>query len=145
MSRFIYRLMICLHPQEFRERFGDEMLCVFDEGGQPGSATYLLDGCASLARQWLLRSGLWRWAVGAGVTALLIVGYAHSEANWQRQQTIAQELADAKRIHPLDKAEFNREAAQAVAMLSRFRESDKRKSHHARSLHPVPPDETNQD
>lgn len=145
MSRVIYRLLICLHPRAFREQFGDQMLCVFDEAGQPGSGTYLFDGCSSLARQWLLRSGLWRWAVGAGVTALLIVGYAHSEANWQRQQIIAADLANAKQARPLDKAEFNREAVSAVAMLARFREADKKKPHHARSLPPVPPNETNQE
>lgn len=145
MSRFIYRVLICLHPRVFRERFGDEMLCVFDESGQSGTAAYLLDGCSSLARQRILRSGLWRWAVGAGVTALLIVSYAHSEAKFERQRAIAQELVEAKRARPLDKVEFNREAAQAVAMLARFREGDKKKSHRVRLLQPVPSNETNQD
>jgi hypothetical protein len=145
MIRVVYRLLICLHPRAFRERFGDEMLSVFDEGGQPGGAAYVLDGCSSLARQWLLRSGLWRWAVGAGVTALLIVGYAHSEANWQRQQTIAQELADAKHARPLDKAEFNREAAQAVAILARFRKAEKKKSHPLRSTQATTSEASSQD
>lgn len=145
MSRFIYRVLICLHPRVFRERFGDQMLCVFDESGQSGTAAFLLDGCYSLARQRILRSGLWRWAVGAGVTALLIVSYAHSEAKFERQQTIARELVDAKRARPLDKVEFNREAAQAIAMLARFRETDKKRSHHARSVQPLPSNEANQD
>jgi hypothetical protein len=135
MSRFIYRLLICLHPRAFRERFGEEMLCVFDEAGRPGSRAYLHDGCSSLARQWVLRSGLWRWAVGAGVTALLMGGYAHSEANWEKQQITAQDLGVAKRASPLDRAEFNREAAAAVSMLRRFRQEDKKKTHPARSRH----------
>lgn len=121
------------------------MLSAFDQGGEPGGVAYAFDGCTSLARQWLLRSGLWRWAVGAGVTALVIVGYANSEAKFERQRSKAQELADAKRVHPLDKAEFNREAAQAVAMLARLRETDKKRSHRANSLEPVPPNETNRD
>ena len=133
MSRFIYRLLIGLHPRAFRERFGDEMLCVFDESGPMGAAGCLLDAGASLARQWLLRSGLWRWAIGAGATALLIVSYAHSEANFQKQQIIAQDLAEARRARPLDKTEFNREAAQAVAMLAHFRQIDRKKSHRLHS------------
>jgi hypothetical protein len=145
MSRFLYRFLICLHPREFRERFGEQMLCVFDEGGEPGAATCLLDGCVSLARQWLLRSGLWRWAIGAAVTALLIVSYAHSEANFEKQRAIAQDLVNAKRARPLDKAEFNREAASAVAMLARYRQADKRKPHRARLLQPAQPNQANQD
>jgi hypothetical protein len=133
MSRFIYRLLICLHPRAFRERFGEEMLYVFDEAGRPGSRAYLHDGCSSLARQWVLRSGLWRWAVGAGVTALLMIGYAHSEANWEKQQIIAQDLASAKRASSFDQAEFNRDAAAAVSMLRRFRQKDRKKSRPARS------------
>lgn len=136
MSRFIYRLLICLHPRAFRERFGEEMLCVFDEAGRPGRRAYLHDGCSSLARQWVLRSGLWRWAVGAGVTALLVVGYAYSEANWEKQQLIAQDLANEKRASSFDQAEFNREAAQAVSMLRHFRQEGRKKSHPARSRHP---------
>ncbi len=129
MSRFFYRSLIWLHPRAFRERFGDEMLCVFDEVAHTSTALFFADGFLSLARQWLLRSGLWRLAVGATATALLLVGYAHSEANWQRKQMIAQELAEAKRVPPLDHAEFNREAAQAVAILARYRESAQKKSH----------------
>jgi hypothetical protein len=144
MSRLPYRCLVRLHPRAFRERFGDEMLCVFDETAPAGAAALFVDACVSLARQWLLRSGLWRWAVGAGVTALLIVGYAHSEANWQRQQAIARALAKAKAARPFDKAEFNREAAAAVAMLARYREGDKKRS---RRVHPqsVTPEEASQD
>lgn len=136
MSRLFYRCLIRLHPRVFRERFGDEMLCVFDETTPAAAPALFADACESLARQCLLRSGLWRWAIGAGVTALLILGFAHSEANWQRQQAIARALAEAKAARPLDKAEFNREVAAAVAMLARYRENDNSKSRgHTASHH----------
>jgi len=137
MSRFLYRCLIRLHPRAFRERFGDEMLCIFDEGLPLGCGLFIADGFASLARQWLLHSGLWRLAVGAGLTALLIVGYAHSEAKAQRAAEIRDE-AQQKQIPPLDHAEFNREAADAIAMLARFRESAAKSPHRFRSSQPAP-------
>lgn len=145
MRRFFYRCLIRLHPRAFRERFGDEMLCAFDEAEHAGGVAFLADATGSLMRQWLLRSGLWRWAVGAGMTAVLIVGYAHSEANWARKQVAAQELIAAKRSRPLNRAEFNREAAEAVAMLARFRTADKRKSHPSHSRQSDAADESAQD
>ncbi|MGH9575238.1 MAG: hypothetical protein ACRD40_17130 [Candidatus Acidiferrales bacterium] len=146
MRRLFYRCLIRLHPRAFRERFADEMLCVFDEAEHAAGVALLADAAGSLMRQWILRSGLWRWAVGAGITAVLIVGYAHSEANWARKQVAAQELIDAKRARPLNQAEFNREAAEAVAMLARFRTVDKTKSHRSRSRKSaVPDDDTAQD
>lgn len=145
MSRFFYRCLIRLHPHMFRERFGDEMLCAFDEAEHAGGAAFFADAANSLIRQWILRSGLWRWAVGAGITGVLIVGYAHSEANWARKQVAAQELINAKGSRPLNQAEFDREAAEAVAMLARFRTADKRKSHPPHSRKSDAPDETAQD
>ncbi|HKV47391.1 MAG TPA: hypothetical protein VJN69_04815 [Candidatus Acidoferrales bacterium] len=145
MRRFFYRCLIRLHPRAFRERFGDEMLCVFEEAEHAAGSGLLADAAASLMRQWILRSGLWRWTVGAGMTAMLIVGYAHSEANWAKKQVAAQELIDAKRARPLNQAEFNREAAEAVAMLARFRIADKRKSHPSHSRQSGASDETAQD
>ena len=145
MSRFFYRCLIRLHPREFRERFGDEMLCIFDEAQHAGGAAFLADAAGSLARQWILRSGLWRWAVGAATTALLIVGYAHSEAKFEKKLAISEQLIEAKRVRPLNKPEFNREAAEAVAMLARFREANKKKSHPLHSQQSAAPDETAQD
>ena len=41
---------------------------IFDES--PKKAALFADGVASIARQWLLRSGLWKWAL-AGIGGLL--------------------------------------------------------------------------
>lgn len=145
MNRVLYRCLIWLHPHVFRERFGDEMLSAFDEASDTSAKPFFADGFASLARQWLLRSGLWRLGIGAAATALLIVGYAHSEASSQRRQLVAQQPLEARKISPLDKAEFNREAAQAVAILARYRQSQQliqRKSH---PRHFAEPASTNQD
>jgi hypothetical protein len=137
MNRFLYRCLIRLHPRAFRERFGDEMLCIFDEASRLGGVSFIADGFASLACQWLFHSGLWRLAVGAGLTALLIVGYTHSEAKAQRAAEIRYE-AQQKHPAPLDQAEFNRELAGAVAMLTRFRQTGRRKPQEPHSLPSMP-------
>ena len=145
MSRFLYRCLIWLHPRAFYDRFGDEMLCAFDEALHAGIAPSFADGFVSLARQWLFRSGLWRLAIGAAATALLIVAYAHSEAKLERKQLAAQRLFEARQVRPVDKVEFNHEAAQAVAMLAHYREAlqtQQKKSHPQPSAAPV---STNQD
>ncbi len=136
MTRFLYQCLIRLHPREFRERFGDEMLCIFDEAFPHGGSLFVADGFASLARQWLFHSGLWRLAVGAGLSALLILSYAHAEASGQRAAESRYE-AQQKPAPPLDQAEFNREAAGAVAMLARFRVSTAKLTHHFHSPQPV--------
>jgi len=66
--RSLYRLLLHLHPPRFRRRFGEEMLLIFDDS--PNRASLLADGVVSLARQWLLRSGLWKWVL-ASLGALL--------------------------------------------------------------------------
>jgi|SRR5580704_54967 hypothetical protein len=71
MAKSIYRLLLHLHPPRFRRRFSDEMLLIFDDS--PNQASLLADGAVSLARQWLLRSGLWKCvlaALGASLTLL---------------------------------------------------------------------------
>ena len=145
MRRFLYRCLIWLHPRAFRERFGDEMLCAFDEAVHAGIAPFFADGFVSLARQWLFRSGLWRLVIGAAATALLIVTYAHSEAKSERKQLIAHQLFEARQVRPVDKVEFNREAAQAVAMLARYREAGQTQANKSRPQQPVAPASTNQD
>jgi acetyl esterase/lipase len=131
MIRFLYRALIWLHPRAFRERFGDQMLCVFDEAADSGTAPFFSDALVSLARQWLIRSGAWRVATGAGLTAGLIVSFAHAENNGLKLAA-ARGAAEARRVSPLDKAVFNREAAQAVAMLARFREEDAKERQRAK-------------
>ena len=52
VSRFAYRQIVRLHPAWFRERFGEEMMCIFEEESQRGAtARVLLDGLLSLMRQ----------------------------------------------------------------------------------------------
>jgi len=75
MTRTLYRWLICLHPPAFRLRFEPELLWIFDESSNgSGAAPLLYDAAISLLRQWLMRSGMWKWVVGgiAGVVYLLI-------------------------------------------------------------------------
>ena len=60
MLRPLYRCVLRLHPSGFRRRFADEMLSIFDHSvGKPAALSLLVDGLASLARQWALRSEFW--------------------------------------------------------------------------------------
>lgn len=84
MNRTLYRCLICLHPPAFRLRFGQELLWIFDESSDAsGAAPLVYDAAISLLRQWLLRSGIWKWVVGgiAGVVYLLI-GFGSFLFNW---------------------------------------------------------------
>jgi len=75
MSRALYRLLLRLHPVEFRELFGEEMQWIFEEAAGKWSVTSLIvDASVSLARQLLIRSNLWKWAVAgvAGIVPLLL-------------------------------------------------------------------------
>lgn len=75
MIRVLYALLIRLHPLAFRERFGPEMLWIFEEAGNAsGCGSLLGDATVSLLRQRLIRSNLWKWVVAgvAGVVPLLI-------------------------------------------------------------------------
>jgi hypothetical protein len=86
--RSFYRFVIKLHPADFRERFGDEMLCIFDEAGTGWSAAFFLgDGCLSLARQWLTRAQVWKWAAAMfGGVISLVAGFG-SFLPWQAMWT----------------------------------------------------------
>jgi hypothetical protein len=84
MTRTLYRWLICLHPPAFRLRFAPELLWIFDESSDAsGAAPLLHDAAISLLRQWLMRSGMWKWVVGsiAGVVYLLI-GFGSFLFNW---------------------------------------------------------------
>jgi hypothetical protein len=75
MIRGLYRSLVWLHPAGFRLRFEEEMLCIFNEAADTwGAAALFSDASVSLARQWLLRSGLWRWVVATilGIIPLII-------------------------------------------------------------------------
>jgi hypothetical protein len=75
MIRKVYQCLVWLHPPAFRRRFEEEMLWIFDEAADAwGTASLFMDASVSLARQWLLRSGLWKWVVAgiAGVIPLIL-------------------------------------------------------------------------
>lgn len=78
MTRLLYRCLILLHPSWFKDQFGDEMLCIFDESPQRETLPLLGDGLVSLIRQWLLRSRVWKFAAGAFLSGLLIVCFGYS-------------------------------------------------------------------
>jgi hypothetical protein len=139
MIRLVYRLLVGLHPADFRERHGDEMLCIFDECA-PGEARHLLaDGLVSLLRQWAFHSRAWKFLAGGAVSTLLILGWALSvtrgldwSINWAAKrhgELLA--MYPAPPDHPLDELEFEREAQEAVRMLAHYRQDaeDRRRAH----------------
>ena len=84
MTRTLYRWLIYLHPPSFRLRFEPELLWIFDESSNASGAPPLLyDAAISLLRQWLTRSGIWKWVVGgiAGAVPLLI-GFGSFLFDW---------------------------------------------------------------
>lgn len=84
MTRTLYRWLVCLHPPAFRLRFEQELLWIFDESSQAFSAPALLnDAAISLLRQWLMRSGMWKWVLGGIVGALpVVIGFGSFLFNW---------------------------------------------------------------
>ena len=84
MTRALYRGLLRLHPAAFRRAFAGEMLWIFDEAvADRGPRPLLADAFRSLARQWLLRSALWKIAaavclallqVAAGGLGMLLFG-----------------------------------------------------------------------
>jgi hypothetical protein len=84
MTRTLYRWLICLHPPAFRLRFEPELLCIFDESMDAfGAAPLLYDALGSLLRQWLVRSGMWKWVLGAIAGALpILIGFGSFLFDW---------------------------------------------------------------
>ena len=81
--RFLYALLINLHPPAFRVRFAQEMLWIFEEAENAwGTGSLLRDAMVSLLRQWLIRSELWKWILAglAGAVPLTIAfaSFLHS-------------------------------------------------------------------
>jgi hypothetical protein len=76
VTRFLYTAILRLHPPAFRRLFAAEMLWIFDEArATEGAFVLLLDLLISVARQWLVRSGLWKVMLAlAGATLQLMVG-----------------------------------------------------------------------
>ena len=77
MTRTLYRWLVRLHPPAFRLRFEEELLWIFDEPSDAsGVAPLVYDAVISLLRQWVMRSGMWKWALGGIVGALpILIGF----------------------------------------------------------------------
>lgn len=84
MNRTFYRWLILLHPPTFRLRFEAELLWIFDESSDAsGAAPLLYDAAISLLRQWLLRSGMWKWILGGIAGAVpVVIGFGSFLFNW---------------------------------------------------------------
>jgi uncharacterized membrane protein len=88
MTRTLYRWFIGLHPAAFRLRFEEELLWIFDESSDTsGAARLLCDATVSLLRQWLLRSGMWKWVLGGIAGALpVVIGFGSFLFQWPIHQ-----------------------------------------------------------
>jgi hypothetical protein len=134
MRRGLYRLMIRLHPSTFREQFGEEMLCIFDESAPSEEPRLLSDCLVSLPRQWLLRSGAWKLAAGLAISSLILVGWAQMltrGVSWSLRRGLEMQaiLDPPKRTSVLNRNEFSRETAEATAILARIRRAQETRKH----------------
>jgi hypothetical protein len=130
MKRFFYRCLIWLHPPAFRQRFGDEMLSIFDDSAETQNFPIFADSVISLLRQWLVRSGAWKLALGTAMSGMLFLALASGMEFSQRASLIRyQETHQVQSNHltPIDRAAFSLKAAQAVAMLARFEKDNANK------------------
>jgi hypothetical protein len=76
MTRALYRFLVRLHPPAFRREYSGEMLWIFDEmSAAQGVSRLFADGFLSLARQWLIRQGVWK-ILAAAVGGLLYISLA---------------------------------------------------------------------
>ncbi len=84
MTRTLYRCLVGLHPPAFRRRFEEELLWIFGESRDGfGAAALLYDAAISLLRQWLMRSGMWKWVLGGIVGALpVVIGFGSFLFQW---------------------------------------------------------------
>jgi uncharacterized membrane protein len=84
MTRTFYRCLVGLHPAAFRLRFEQELLWIFEESSDASGALPLLsDAAISLLRQWLMRSGMWKWVVGGIAGAVpIVIGFGSFLFNW---------------------------------------------------------------
>jgi hypothetical protein len=59
MVELIYRALLRLHPAAFRDRFGGEMMSIFENSGEKSTVYHgrlIVDAALSFVRQWLLRA-----------------------------------------------------------------------------------------
>jgi hypothetical protein len=80
MTRALYACLLRLHPSAFRRQFASEMLWIFDEARvSEGAFILLLDLMISAARQWLVRSGLWKVMLALAGATLQVIAFG---AGW---------------------------------------------------------------
>jgi hypothetical protein len=84
MMRAVYQFIVWMHPPAFRQRFGDEMMSVFDEAAGSHSFTLMLDGLLSLGRQWLLRTGAWKLLIAVSAASTQFLGFGFTMKGLQR-------------------------------------------------------------
>lgn len=148
IPRLIYRILIRLHPRNFRELHGDELLCIFDESAPDELGCLLVDGMLSFARQWVIHSSWWKFLAGAAVSTVLVLacGYSISQSfNWSLVWG-AQRHADLLVLYPspdpsFNAAEFESEAQQAVRMLAQYRRGTENDRHDGARRRPDAPNQ----
>ncbi len=65
MTRRLYRGLLALHPASFQDRFGEELLWIYDQKDSAYSSSALIYDCLlSVVRQWLFHSSAWTFGVG---------------------------------------------------------------------------------
>jgi hypothetical protein len=78
MMRSLYSSLLWLHPRSFRERFAEEMLWIFDETQSTGGKAFLFsDALNSVARRWVVRSGMWKVALAVLLAVIQAVFFLH--------------------------------------------------------------------
>ena len=100
MTKALYYAILYLHPPAFRRRFRDEMLSIFDEAKDGYfHLTLLADGLLSCVRQWVLRTGFWKFPaaiMGACIQLWGLVyrihGYQYGNRNHDALTPYVQEL-----------------------------------------------------
>jgi hypothetical protein len=64
VTRLLYRGLVALHPSSFQDKFGEELLWIYDLKDSEYSSFVLLFDCfLSLVRQWLFHSSIWMFGV----------------------------------------------------------------------------------
>src|SRR5678815_3268359 len=73
MIRFLYICLLRLHPRQFRQRFADEMLWIFDQTAE-NRGRLVTDAVVSLWRQWALRPHTGAQPAVTGATLRILDG-----------------------------------------------------------------------
>ena len=76
MRKTIYIWLVEMHPTEFRNLFGEEMIGIFERSNGQLGFSLMWDAVRSLGRQWLFRTAWWMAAIvvlAAGAELLVAV------------------------------------------------------------------------